>query len=550
VIDATDVLISGEAIAAVGKHLTVPPHAKVLDARGMTLLPGLIESHCHTWSPDQLRQAAVLGVTTELSMTGPSREFREQVRKGQFPDGADLRGAGLAFMTPGGHGTEYGFEVPTIDKVSQVEAFMRDRIAEGSDFIKFMVDDGLTWGMRLTVPSDELLSAGVAAAHTAGKLAVVHAGSLEDAWRAVRAGADGLAHIWSGGPQPQLIEAIAQKGMFVASTLSLQYAARAQGQGYELLEDPEIGPYLPQENVLYGDFLIAAPGDLELQRKSVAALHARAVPILVGTDAAGEQGVDHGASVHGELRLLTEAGLTPIAALRGATSLPSQRFGLRDRGRIASGLMADLLLVRGDPTTDIRATRAIVGVWRKGKQIDREAYRARIAAAAKRTLPPAPPLMVGDFEATDSKPPLGQGWMGWTDKVEGGKSSVTLDVVGGGAAASRRSLRVTGTLVEDRARRWSGALYSPSPITRQPTDLSSWKKIAFWAKGDGARYLVIFLFGEGVRTQFFVARGEWTKYEFDFRKFGGTLATNIRGILFGAASAGPYSLQLDQVELR
>ncbi|HEY5959908.1 MAG TPA: amidohydrolase family protein, partial [Polyangiaceae bacterium] len=304
------------------------------------------------------------------------------------------------------------------------------------------------------------------------------------------------------------------------------------------------------ENVLYGDYLIANPDDLERQRKSVAALQARSVPILVGTDAAGEQGVDHGASVHGELRLLTEAGLTPIAALRGATSLPTQRFGLLDRGRIAPRLLADLLLVRGDPTTNIRATRAIIGVWRKGKRIDRAGYRARIAAAAKRTLPPATPQMLGDFDASDDKFALAQGWVEWTDKVEGGRSSVTLAVVQGGAAGSQRSLRIAGALVADRARRWSGALYSPGRIARQPTDLSSWKKIAFWAKGDGARHLIMFLFREGVRSQFFVATREWTKYEFDFRKFGGTLATDIRGIFFGATSTGQYSLQLDQVELR
>lgn len=64
--------------------------------------------------------------------------------------------------------------------------------------------------------------------------------------------------------------------------------------------------------------------------------------------------------------LLTRAGLSPVQALAAATSVPARHFALHDRGRIAPGLRADLVLVDGDPTTDITATRAIVDVWRRG----------------------------------------------------------------------------------------------------------------------------------------------------------------------------------------
>jgi imidazolonepropionase-like amidohydrolase len=92
--------------------------------------------------------------------------------------------------------------------------------------------------------------------------------------------------------------------------------------------------------------------------------------LLAGTDANdGPHGgflALHGASIHRELVLLTQAGLTPAEALAAATSVPAHHFGLADRGRVLPGLRADLVLVDGDPTADITATRAITDVWRRG----------------------------------------------------------------------------------------------------------------------------------------------------------------------------------------
>ncbi|GAA3131279.1 hypothetical protein GCM10020255_005080 [Rhodococcus baikonurensis] len=98
-------------------------------------------------------------------------------------------------------------------------------------------------------------------------------------------------------------------------------------------------------------------------------LYEAGVDVLAGTDAAavGVPGTAHGVSMHGELELLVDCGLSPAAALRAATLLPAKRFGLDDRGRIALGLQADLVLVDGDPTTDVRQTLSIEGVWRRGE---------------------------------------------------------------------------------------------------------------------------------------------------------------------------------------
>ena len=94
------------------------------------------------------------------------------------------------------------------------------------------------------------------------------------------------------------------------------------------------------------------------------------MPILAGTDANTTQGVPYqpafGASLHDELALLVDAGLSTAAALRAATSLPAKHFGLPDRGTIEPGLRADLVLIDGDPLADINATRAIRRVWVAG----------------------------------------------------------------------------------------------------------------------------------------------------------------------------------------
>jgi imidazolonepropionase-like amidohydrolase len=106
---------------------------------------------------------------------------------------------------------------------------------------------------------------------------------------------------------------------------------------------------------------------------TVAELHAAGVELMAGSDAPNP-GTAHGASLHHELELLVRAGLTPTEALRAATATPARRFGLSDRGRIAPGQRADLLLVRGDPTADIRATRQIERVWKNGAPVQRQRY--------------------------------------------------------------------------------------------------------------------------------------------------------------------------------
>jgi imidazolonepropionase-like amidohydrolase len=94
--------------------------------------------------------------------------------------------------------------------------------------------------------------------------------------------------------------------------------------------------------------------------------------LLAGTDAPNP-GTAHGISLHEELQILVKAGYTPEQALNAATALPARIFHLGNRGRIAVGARADLVLIDGDPTRNIADTLSIYRVWKNGYSIDRNA---------------------------------------------------------------------------------------------------------------------------------------------------------------------------------
>ena len=166
------------------------------------------------------------------------------------------------------------------------------------------------------------------------------------------------------------------------------------------------------------------------------------MPILAGTDAPNP-GTAHGLSLHRELELLVKAGLPPAPRSRAATSVPAGVFGLRDRGRIAPGLRADLVLVAGDPTTDITATRDIVAIWKGGVRLERtKAPRQRPPRSRRR-----PPGSSATSRRETSSAEFGCGWQISTDSMMGGASTADDgDRQAGGAHQSRGALEMSGTL--------------------------------------------------------------------------------------------------------
>ncbi|OPG06651.1 amidohydrolase family protein [Microbispora sp. GKU 823] len=359
-----------------------------VDGTGRTLLPGLIDAHTHV-SDGMLAQALAFGVTTELDMFClPSNLARQRRLAAERDDVADLRSAGVLATAPNGHPSQImtaeaaavahlGDAVGPFDTIAdagQAKAFVEARLAEGIDYLKIVVDDGSAAGLDLPALGPDVVAALVEAGHAAGLAAIAHVATVRDAAVAIEAGVDGLAHVVHdarpGDPAVEKLAAqAAANGVFVISTLSYIEAITGGTGGAELVRDERVASRLPDHArpAVRDD-----PGAVPVHPQGVVnaahaalALHRAGVPLLAGTDANFFTPL-HGASMHRELPLLTEAGLTPEEALAAATSVPARHFGLHDRGRIAPGMRADLLLVDGDPTRDITATRAIAGVWRRG----------------------------------------------------------------------------------------------------------------------------------------------------------------------------------------
>lgn len=385
VIPSATVVVRDGVIASVGTGADAPADAEVVDGRGHTLLPGLIDAHTHTFAPGLLEQALSFGVSTQLDMfTMPelAGRWRQEQREGRATGRADLRSAGVLATAPGGHGTQFGAPIPTLTGPADAQPWVDARIAEGSDFIKAVMDDGRLYGLRFNTLDEATLTAVVAAAHARGKLAVVHVATLASARASVRAGADGLVHIWMDSvPDAALVAEMARRRMFVIPTLAVSLAVTGTPGGGALARDARLAPMLaPEQRTALEARFQANGGAYAAATESVARLRAAGVRILAGTDAPNP-GTLHGASMHHELELLVAAGLTPLQALQSATAIPAEAFGMADRGRIAPGLRADLVLVQGDPTADVTATRALVRVWKQGHAMDLGAVRARVAAA-------------------------------------------------------------------------------------------------------------------------------------------------------------------------
>lgn len=548
-----NVVVRDGLVVAAGPGVALPKGVPVLDGTGHSLLPGLIDAHVHTWGnarADALRfgVTTLLDMFTDHSQLAAARAERESLEPSNR---ADLWSAGTLATAAGGHGTQYGMAVPTLAVPADAASWVEARIEEGSDFIKIVREDLAAYGPR-RIPSldDATAAAVIAEAQARGLRAVVHVSLQETARASFRDGAHGLVHVFQDAPADAGLVALARdRGAFVVPTLSV--VASMAGGPNPLSGDPRIAAWLSPEQragieARMGFGQRAAL--LENARESVRRLHAGGVRILAGTDAPNP-GTAHGASIHGELLHLVEAGLSPTEALSAATAWPAEAFGLADRGRIAAGLRADLVLVEGDPAADITATRAIVGIWKNGHPVDRS--------------PPAPvaadgvlaPGLLSDFDAGTLAVSQGAGWTPSTDQMAGGRSTVDVDAVPGGAAGSAGAMRVRGEMRTGASFPWSGVMLMPAEQPMQPVDASGLAELVFQVRGDGRSYSVMLFSGgesQGMPSvQPFQAGPEWREVRMRLDGFAGADLARLRGIGFVAGlPEGGFEFQLDAVEFR
>jgi imidazolonepropionase-like amidohydrolase len=378
------VAVEAGVIRAIGPDLARWNHLPVVDGGGGTLLPGLIDAHVHTRSADQLRQALRFGVTTVLDLGAviePQELLEIRAAANAARDMADLRVAGF-LATARSQQERGGPTLPSNPQVATIEdasRFVESRRAEGADHLKIVLRGIQSASAGVPTLDEVLVGELVATAHANGLPAVAHVETLGDVSIALAGGVDVVTHVWRReGANPEMARRVVERGTFVMPALVVPDSFLPDArQG--LLDDPrfrnkisaEIRGHLSPEQTY--PLLAAAAAPIEQRRANVAtqlaalrSLRDAGAKLVAGSDASHVSPVGFGISLHRELEILKDAGLSGTETLATATSNAADAFRLRDRGRIAVGLRADLVLVRGDPTTDILATRDIQRVWKVG----------------------------------------------------------------------------------------------------------------------------------------------------------------------------------------
>jgi len=551
------VVVKDGKIESVGVDVKIPEGAQRIDAAGGTLLPGLIDAHTHVFLGG-LDRSLAFGVTTELDMFNTPEIANglkeEQKRPGGAAGRADVFSAGILATAPGGHGTQYGLAIPTLTKPEEAQAWVDARIAEGSDYIKIAVEDFSAYGGSRPTLDRATAAAVIKAAHARGKMAVVHVSTAASARQVIEDGADAIIHLFSDREaDPAFARLAAERKAFVIPTLTVLESSNGIPSGKSLTEDTRVRGFLTPEEIdnLGKSFPAKTAGGMPAAYKTVSQLAAAGVPILAGSDAPNP-GTAHGASIHREMELLVQAGLTPEQALIAATSAPARAFKLADRGRIAPGLRADMILVAGDPLKDILDTRNLVRIWKGGVLFERPVPSQAPAAAAA----PAPSLpadgLVSSFEDGKLSASFGSGWTESTDKIMGGVSEVKAEVASGGAQGSGHALKISGEVKPGFAFPWAGAMFMPGAQPMAPANLADIQAVEFWLQGDGAVTVMLFAtsLGRTPSMKAVEAGPEWKKHTLPISDFPGVDPSGLMGIFFGVSPAPrKFEIRVDDVRL-
>jgi imidazolonepropionase-like amidohydrolase len=376
VLEQTDVAVQGGVIRAVGRDLTGWERLAVVNGTNSTIIPGLIDAHTHVFTVADPRQALQFGVTTVLDLgaagTPQEQVFAVRATAKAATDMADVFSAGYLASSR----RPAGSTRPLVTSVDEAVRFADARKADGADYVKLQLN-----GVRAATLGDPNMSETVARAlvartHANGMKAIAHVETLADVEIVLAAGVDGLAHVWRrGGANADIARRIKERGVFVVATLAipdgfldgrarLRDDPRFQGRMWPSLVDHLTRPVTPP---VVGNSRDELRASYAAHDEGVRSLVQAGATLLAGTDAApvGTPAA-FGISIHRELELLTQAGLPPQQVLRAATLGTADAFSLSDRGRIAVGRRADLVMVRGNPLDDITATRDIMQVWRAG----------------------------------------------------------------------------------------------------------------------------------------------------------------------------------------
>ncbi|HTJ24157.1 MAG TPA: amidohydrolase family protein [Gemmatimonadaceae bacterium] len=349
------VLVRGGRIAAVGQRQSVPVPAgvKSIDARGKTIIPGLWDMHAHVALPEWGPQYLGVGVTTVRDMGGEKSfliALREAIRSGRVL-GPRLLLAGLVDGSgPGAFGTVYA-----------------DTPEQGRSVVDAYHAAGFQQMKLYTLITPEVAGSIIRRAHELGMTVTGHVPRAMTLESMVDSGADNVAHLPVRGDAStdavkQQIQMLAAKHIVVDPTVSWNELLGHSSQTPLVAFQPGFSGAPWPLRSSYGSVRNAADSaaanrSLQAQLALIKAMHSAGVTIVAGTD----YGLP-GFSLLRELELYVEAGFTPLEAIRAATAVPAGVMGLSgEAGTIEAGKRADLVVLDGDPTTDIHQLRS--GRW-------------------------------------------------------------------------------------------------------------------------------------------------------------------------------------------
>jgi imidazolonepropionase-like amidohydrolase len=420
------IVIAGDRIQIAGAGITLelPQGAKLIDARGKWVVPGLVDSHVHFFQsgnlytrPDGVDFNAVVpyaqevarnkarldatfkvwlasGVTGVADVGGPFWNFDVRDRAAQSAAAPRMAVAGPLISMIDRPKLDLGD--PPIIKITspdEARALVARELERNPDFIKvwFIHQQGDDLAAQ-----EAIVKAAGDAAHAAGKRLAVHATELLVAKAALRAGADFLVHSVFDAPVDEEFIALIKKNravycptLFVTDGYTLALGNTWKATPEEATRaDPEILAAMDDLNEMPADKiperaakLIASkrmPEPPRVAMENLRRLQAAGVPIAMGTDA-GNIGTLHGPSIHREMKMMVESGLTPLEVLKSATVGGARVLGLEgEAGEIEAGRLADLLILDADPLVDIGNLAKVHRTIKGGVVYDPEALMESI----------------------------------------------------------------------------------------------------------------------------------------------------------------------------
>jgi imidazolonepropionase-like amidohydrolase len=568
------VVISGNRIVAVSDHAEIPAGARVIDATGETLVPGLFDLHTHlnasaTDAVDDfgksLKAYLVCGVTSvnDYSVYGEMLAPLRAMQSSGVLVGPKVNFA-IRLGTPEGHGTEFGwgdYFTQLVNTPAEAHAAMKKILPYKPDVIKAFTD-GWRYGRGndLTSMNLETLSAIVEDAHSAGIKVFTHTVTLNGAKIAARAGVDVLAHgVGDAAVDDELIALLKKSGTGYVSTLATYEPPTGRTLSPRLLD--LLAPGDRQYATRAAEQRVPGPSSPAMRRwqflqENIRRLSSAGIPIGVGTDA-GVGGTYHGWSTLHEMELLVASGLTPMQAITAGTATSARLVGEdNDRGTIAPGKIADLLLVKGSPDQNISEIENTSAVFLGGLQLDLRALESAIQSPQFTPLPAhAIPATIYNAEREDGRTNL---------------DTMLVDSTDPGPDHSRilfaRTLRNQGHSVTTLARmspKQSPFVDLVIPLTRgavELADISSFKGVEFSARGEGKYSILLDTYGARKSSwpvASFAGEAQWKTVRIPFAAFQSKGAasplpfSNVRALHFEIARpAGTDAwLEIDDVKL-